>query len=86
MTDVLRPPPRFKMLSTCEGVAAAPERGAEPGTGSHSNGVTGARVGGERQEGVGVQEWPDGSKYEGEFVNGFKHGTGRYTWKNGEVT
>ncbi|CAK6972793.1 ankyrin repeat and MYND domain-containing protein 1 [Scomber scombrus] len=72
------------MLSTCEGVAAAPERGAEPGAGSHNNGVTGARVGGERREGVGVQEWPDGSKYEGEFVNGFKHGRGRYTWKNGE--
>ncbi|XP_062280837.1 ankyrin repeat and MYND domain-containing protein 1 [Scomber scombrus] len=72
------------MLSTCEGVAAAPERGAEPGAGSHNNGVTGARVWGERREGVGVQEWPDGSKYEGEFVNGFKHGRGRYTWKNGE--
>uniref|UniRef100_A0A087YMS8 MYND-type domain-containing protein n=1 Tax=Poecilia formosa TaxID=48698 RepID=A0A087YMS8_POEFO len=35
-------------------------------------------------EGFGVQEWPDGSKYEGEFLDDFKHGKGRYSWKNGE--
>lgn len=75
-----------KMLPTCKGVAAAPGRGAEPGAGSQSNGHSGARVGEERREGLGFQEWPDGSKYEGEFVNGFKHGTGRYSWRNGEVT
>ncbi|XP_044218554.1 ankyrin repeat and MYND domain-containing protein 1 isoform X1 [Thunnus albacares] len=72
------------MLSTCKGVAAAPGRGAEPGAGSQSNGLRGARLGEERREGLGVQEWPDGSKYEGEFVNGFKHGKGRYSWRNGE--
>ncbi|KAM7409227.1 hypothetical protein PAMA_000947 [Pampus argenteus] len=49
-----------------------------------SDGHKGARVREERREGLGVQEWPDESKYEGEFVNGFKHGTGRYSWRNGE--
>uniref|UniRef100_M3ZED6 MYND-type domain-containing protein n=1 Tax=Xiphophorus maculatus TaxID=8083 RepID=M3ZED6_XIPMA len=47
----------------------------------------GSRVvvfGEERREGFGVQEWPDGSKYEGEFLDDFKHGKGRYSWKNGE--
>ncbi|XP_015248796.1 PREDICTED: ankyrin repeat and MYND domain-containing protein 1 [Cyprinodon variegatus] len=38
----------------------------------------------ERRQGFGVQEWPDGSKYEGEFVEGLKHGKGRYTSRNGE--
>lgn len=73
------------MLSTCKGVAAPLGRGAVPGTGSQSNRLKETRDGEERREGVGVQEWPDGSRYEGEFVNGYKHGTGRYTWKNGEV-
>ncbi|XP_056270526.1 ankyrin repeat and MYND domain-containing protein 1 isoform X3 [Pseudoliparis swirei] len=66
------------MLSTFDGVAAAPGRGAaEPGTVRRSDGHRGA-------PGLGVQEWPDGSTYEGGFVNGYKHGKGRYTWSNGE--
>ncbi|XP_057697014.1 ankyrin repeat and MYND domain-containing protein 1-like isoform X12 [Corythoichthys intestinalis] len=36
------------------------------------------------RQGFSVQEFLDGSKYEGNFVNGLKHGEGRYTWKNGE--
>ncbi|XP_061540142.1 ankyrin repeat and MYND domain-containing protein 1-like [Phycodurus eques] len=36
------------------------------------------------RQGFGVQEFLDGSKYEGDFVNGLKHGKGRYTWKSGE--
>ncbi|XP_077440587.1 ankyrin repeat and MYND domain-containing protein 1-like [Vanacampus margaritifer] len=36
------------------------------------------------RQGFGAQEFLDGSKYEGEFVNGLKHGKGRYTWKNEE--
>ncbi|CAM4657343.1 unnamed protein product [Leuciscus chuanchicus] len=32
----------------------------------------------------GIQEWPDGCKYEGGFVNNLKHGTGVFTWTNGE--
>uniref|UniRef100_A0A8C2WTP8 MYND-type domain-containing protein n=1 Tax=Cyclopterus lumpus TaxID=8103 RepID=A0A8C2WTP8_CYCLU len=68
-----------QMLSTCNGVAAAPARGgAERGTGRRSDGHRGA-------PGLAVQEWPDGSTYEGGFVNGYKHGKGRYTWSNGEV-
>ncbi|XP_058256877.1 ankyrin repeat and MYND domain-containing protein 1 isoform X2 [Hemibagrus wyckioides] len=34
--------------------------------------------------GPGVQEWTDGSRYEGEFLNGLKHGNGTFTWPNGE--
>ncbi|KAF5909795.1 ankyrin repeat and MYND domain-containing protein 1, partial [Clarias magur] len=34
--------------------------------------------------GPGVQEWPDGSSYDGEFINGLKHGNGTFTWPNGE--
>uniref|UniRef100_A0A3P8T7D4 MYND-type domain-containing protein n=1 Tax=Amphiprion percula TaxID=161767 RepID=A0A3P8T7D4_AMPPE len=74
------------MLSTtCEGVAAAAwQGGPEPGTGSHRHGHGGASAGEERRQGLGVQKWPDGSRYEGEFVDGLKHGKGRYTWINGE--
>lgn len=39
----------------------------------------------ERRSGFGVQKWDDGSVYEGEFLNGLKHGKGKYTWKTGEV-
>uniref|UniRef100_A0A3B4YMC4 Ankyrin repeat and MYND domain containing 1 n=1 Tax=Seriola lalandi dorsalis TaxID=1841481 RepID=A0A3B4YMC4_SERLL len=78
------------MLSTTgKGVAAAPQgRGgggrADPGAGRQSTGHRGAQSGEDRREGLGVQEWSDGSRYEGDFVNGFKHGKGRYTWRNGE--
>ncbi|XP_034065885.1 ankyrin repeat and MYND domain-containing protein 1 [Gymnodraco acuticeps] len=73
------------MLSTCKGVAAVPGRGVvEPGESKQSDGLRGAQSGEERQQGLGVQEWPDGSRFEGEFVNGFKHGNGKYTWRNGE--
>ncbi|XP_077462771.1 ankyrin repeat and MYND domain-containing protein 1-like isoform X4 [Stigmatopora argus] len=37
------------------------------------------------RQGFAVQEFLDGSKYEGDFDNGLKHGEGKYTWKNGEV-
>ncbi|XP_033937332.1 ankyrin repeat and MYND domain-containing protein 1 isoform X4 [Pseudochaenichthys georgianus] len=73
------------MLSTCKGVAAVPERGVvEPGESKQSDCLRGAQSGEERRQGLGVQEWPDGSRFEGEFVNGFKHGNGKYTWRNGE--
>lgn len=80
-----------KMLSTTfTGVAPAAGRGgaelvATPGSVRQSNDRGGARVGREISEGIGVQEWPDGSKYEGESINGLKHGKGRYSWTNGEV-
>ncbi|XP_031138193.1 ankyrin repeat and MYND domain-containing protein 1 isoform X2 [Sander lucioperca] len=73
------------LLSTCKGVAVAPgQGGTEPAAGGQSDDHRGPQSGEERRQGLGVQEWPDGSRYEGEFVNGFKHGRGRYTWKNGE--
>lgn len=75
------------MLSnTCEGVGSDPGRaGEDPVEETQSNGHRGARHGQDRRESA-VQEWSDGSRYEGEFVNGLKHGTGRYTWRTGEVT
>ncbi|KAM6938376.1 ankyrin repeat and MYND domain-containing protein 1 [Lycodopsis pacificus] len=73
------------MLSTGKGAAEAPGLGgAEPGTGSRRDGHRGALSGEGRRQGLGVHEMPDGSRYEGECVNGFKHGKGRYTWSNGE--
>ncbi|XP_030228460.1 ankyrin repeat and MYND domain-containing protein 1 [Gadus morhua] len=39
---------------------------------------------GDMRQGHGVQEWPDGSRYEGEYLNGLRHGPGRFTWRNGE--
>uniref|UniRef100_A0A3Q2WEQ0 Ankyrin repeat and MYND domain containing 1 n=1 Tax=Haplochromis burtoni TaxID=8153 RepID=A0A3Q2WEQ0_HAPBU len=78
------------MLSTTfTGVAPAAGRGGAepvttPGSVRQSNDRGGARVGREISEGIGVQEWPDGSKYEGESINGLKHGKGRYSWTNGE--
>ncbi|KAI5609871.1 ankyrin repeat and MYND domain-containing protein 1 [Silurus asotus] len=36
------------------------------------------------KNGPGVQEWADGSRYEGEFLSGLKHGSGTFTWPNGE--
>ncbi|XP_029905656.1 ankyrin repeat and MYND domain-containing protein 1 isoform X2 [Myripristis murdjan] len=68
------------MLSTCPGVAA----GGRPGEGKLHRGYTGAHLGQEKRQGLGVQEWPDGSRYEGDFVSGLKHGKGKYTWANGE--
>ncbi|XP_063748384.1 ankyrin repeat and MYND domain-containing protein 1 isoform X2 [Eleginops maclovinus] len=65
------------MLPTCKGAAV-------PGASKRSDGLRGAQSGEERRQDLGVQEWPDGSRYEGEFENGFKHGNGRYTWRNGE--
>ncbi|XP_036971798.1 ankyrin repeat and MYND domain-containing protein 1 isoform X2 [Acanthopagrus latus] len=73
------------MLLNCKGAAADPGRGgAVPGAQAQSNGHGRTQSGEERRQGLGVQEWPDGARYEGEFVNGFKHGEGKYTWPNGE--
>ncbi|XP_048866956.1 ankyrin repeat and MYND domain-containing protein 1 [Brienomyrus brachyistius] len=38
-----------------------------------------------RTNGRGVQVWPDGCRYEGQFVEGLKQGIGVFTWPNGEV-
>lgn len=37
------------------------------------------------RSGPGEQDWTDGSRYEGHFLNGLKHGNGTFTWPNGEV-
>lgn len=49
------------------------------------SGHAGAQGGEQLRQGLGVQEWDDGSRYEGKFVSGLKHGKGKYTWKSGEV-
>lgn len=36
------------------------------------------------RSGPGVQQWTEGSRYEGEFRNGLKHGNGTFTWPNRE--
>ena len=37
------------------------------------------------QHGQGIETFPDGAKYEGQFVNGKKHGIGKNTWANGSI-
>jgi hypothetical protein len=36
-------------------------------------------------QGKGVFTWPDGRKYEGEYLNDKKHGFGIFTFKDGRV-
>ena len=31
----------------------------------------------------GVEVWPDGSRYEGDFHQGKKHGKGKFIWADG---
>ncbi|KAI4872960.1 hypothetical protein NFI96_023646 [Prochilodus magdalenae] len=38
-----------------------------------------------KRDGAGVQQWPDGSRYRGEFVDGLKQGGGVFIWANGET-
>lgn len=52
---------------------------------NHSHKTMASRENDDKQPGFSVQEWDDGSRYEGEFMNGLKHGNGKYTWKTGEV-
>lgn len=76
------------MLQTCKGVVATPEREGAVlrGSGAQRKGHRDALRRDEKRQGLGVQEWEDGSTYEGEFLNGLKHGKGKYTWGSGEVT
>lgn len=76
------------MLQTCKNVVATPERGVAvvlPGSGAQLKGHRDALKRDELRQGLGVEEWEDGSIYEGEFLNGLKHGKGKYTWGSGEV-
>lgn len=36
-------------------------------------------------EGEGVFSWPDGRRYEGAWLKGKMHGTGKYTTEKGKV-
>ena len=33
-------------------------------------------------DGKGILEWPDGKKYEGDFKDDKRHGTGEFLWKD----
>ena len=35
-------------------------------------------------DGFGVMTWPDGRKYEGEYLNDKKNGYGIFIWKDGK--
>lgn len=66
-------------------MSAAPgETSDEPPAGTKGSGCTKGQTK-EAPQGLEVQEWDDGSRYEGELENGLKHGRGKYTWKSGEV-
>ena len=36
-------------------------------------------------DGRGVFSWPDGRKYEGEYVKDLKEGVGRFVWPDGLI-
>ncbi|MFP6887458.1 MAG: hypothetical protein VB997_07835, partial [Opitutales bacterium] len=38
-----------------------------------------------RKHGMGVYQWNDGSRYEGNFHEDKRHGRGRFTWKTRDV-
>ncbi|KAM6962472.1 ankyrin repeat and MYND domain-containing protein 1 [Aplochiton taeniatus] len=71
-------------MSTCSGVAEGIGERCGPRAGKELIGYIGGQIGTKKRQGHGVQEWRDGSRYEGEFLNGLKHGAGKFTWKNGE--
>lgn len=39
----------------------------------------------DKQEGEGVEIWPDGAKYEGKYHLGKKHGKGRIQFADGSI-
>ena len=40
---------------------------------------------GNLKEGHGVQKWPDGSVYEGDWIKNEANGKGKFTYANGDV-
>ncbi|XP_062251551.1 ankyrin repeat and MYND domain-containing protein 1 isoform X1 [Platichthys flesus] len=66
------------------GGEAAGRGGEKPGSGGHRAGHQAAAPGEQGRLVPGVQEGSDGSRYEGEFMDGLKHGRGKYTFVNGE--
>ena len=37
----------------------------------------------DKQEGKGIETWPDGARYEGDYVDGRKHGKGILNFADG---
>ena len=37
------------------------------------------------RSGYGIQKWPDGRVYEGEWLNDEFHGKGKSTWADGRI-
>jgi len=38
-----------------------------------------------KMSGYGVLSWRDGKKYEGEFLNDKKEGSGKFSWPDGRI-
>ena len=38
----------------------------------------------DKKHGKGIFTWPEGNKYEGEYLNDKRHGYGIYTWPDGK--
>ena len=39
----------------------------------------------DKQEGRGIETWPDGARYEGEYKEGKKHGQGCLNFADGSI-
>ena len=39
----------------------------------------------DKQEGKGIETWPDGARYEGSYIDGKKHGMGIFKWADGST-
>ena len=37
----------------------------------------------DKQDGEGLEEWPDGAKYKGQYLAGAKSGIGHFSWEDG---
>ncbi|KAI1889180.1 hypothetical protein AGOR_G00176420 [Albula goreensis] len=77
--------PTSEGVDTGEELPTFLEGSLKTGSDEALRGYTGATERGAKELWVGVQEWPDGSRYEGEFMNGLKQGEGVFTWGNGEL-
>ncbi|KAG9348052.1 hypothetical protein JZ751_004072, partial [Albula glossodonta] len=77
--------PTSEGVDTGEELPTFLEGSLKTGSDEALGGYTGATERGGKELWVGVQEWPDGSRYEGEFMNGLKQGEGMFTWGNGEL-
>eukprot|EP01041_Mallomonas_annulata_P003568 gene3568-7095_t len=58
---------------------------AKTGTGPYREGYTGKIDNHGEMQGIGIYVLANGDIYEGEWMDGYKHGKGRYTYANGDI-